>query len=49
MIVIDREKLLISNIQDLNNIQEKRAFRLPEEGIYNMDEGTQICLILYGV
>ena len=38
MIVIDREQLLISNIKDLNNIQEQRAFRLPEEGIYNMDE-----------
>ena len=47
MIVIDREKLLISNIQDLNNIQEKRAFRLPEEGIYNMEEGTQIKIRIF--
>lgn len=47
MIVIDREQLLISNIKDLNNIQEQRAFRLPEEGIYNMDEGTQIKIRIF--
>ena len=47
MIVIDREQLLISNIKDLNNIQEKKAFRLPEEGIYNMDEGVQIKIRIF--
>lgn len=47
MIVIDREQLLISNIKDLNNIQEQRAFRLPEEGIYNMDEATQIKIRIF--
>lgn len=42
MLCIDREKLLITPLKEMDNLQKERTFRLPEEGNYSLAGNTRI-------
>ncbi len=42
MLCIDREKLFITPLKEMDNLQKERAFRLPEEGNYSLAGNTKI-------
>ena len=47
ILCIDREKLLITPQKEMDNLQKKRAFRLPEEGNYSLADNTRIRIRRY--
>ena len=47
MLAIDREQLLITPLNTLENLQKEREFRLPEEGNYTLGGNTKIRIRRY--
>ena len=47
MLCIDREKLFITPLKEMDNLQKERAFRLPEEGNYSLAGNTRIRIRRY--
>lgn len=47
MLCIDREKLLVTPLKEMDNLQKERAFRLPEEGNYSLAGTTRIRIRRY--
>ena len=47
MLAIDREQLLITPLNTLENLQKQREFRLPEEGNYTLGSNTKIRIRRY--
>ena len=47
MLAIDRNQLLITPLEALDNLQKEREFRLPEEGNYTLNDSTKIKLRRY--
>lgn len=47
ILCIDREKLFITPLKEMDNLQKERAFRLPEEGNYSLAGNTRIRIRRY--
>ena len=47
ILCIDREKLLITPLKEMDNLQKERAFHLPEEGNYSLAGNTRIRIRRY--
>ena len=47
MLCIDRKKLFVTPLKEMDNLQKERAFRLPEEGNYSLAGNTRIRIRRY--
>ena len=49
MLCIDRSQLILTSLDELEQMKQERSFRIPEEGNYHLSQEVQIRIKRYGI